>query len=141
MSYPIKALTVEAFAPYGLVLALPIDAAPGFHVVLEQPAAPGWAWAVSKVPRRHIDTLGAHPDTKETFEPMGGVALIAVARPETPEAFEVFVLDRPVCVFENTWHATCALSEVAFLKTVENAQVTGVTHALASTYRRALAPA
>jgi len=133
-SLPIKTLTTAAFAAYGTVLVLPADSPSGFHVLLEQPAAPGWAWAISKLTRRHIDLVGAHPNTKETFEPLSGVALIAVARPETPDDLEVFLLDKPVCVNENTWHSTVALSEVVYIKTTENTGVIGHTHLLAAPY-------
>lgn len=134
MNRPIRVLTPEAFAPYGRVLELPPDAPDGFHVLLDQPDAPGWAFAITQVTRRYIDVLGAHPNTKETFEPFQGVALIAVARPDQPDTFEVFLLDRPVCVNEDVWHANCALSAVALLKTTENTQVVGVTHELRDRY-------
>ena len=139
MNRPIRCLDPETFAPYGVVLQLAPDAVPGFHNLLTQPDVPGWTWAISKLTRRHVDTLGAHPDTKETFEPLSGVALIAVAPPDSPEAFEVFLLDRPICVNENVWHATCALSAEASLKIVENAKVTGVSYALLASYHPLLA--
>jgi ureidoglycolate hydrolase len=64
--------------------------------------------------------LGRHPNTRESFEPLAGIAAIVVAEYGRPGEPAAFLLDRPVCLHKGVWHATAALSESALIKITEN---------------------
>lgn len=102
-------LTVEAFSPYGTVIQYDNTRAERFQLLVEEPNAEGWRIAISQLTRSKIVKLGLHPNTRESFEPLSGISLILVAKKETPENIEVFLLDQPVCLHKNIWHATAAL--------------------------------
>jgi ureidoglycolate hydrolase len=143
----IKPLDAASFAPYGTLLeiAKPDEnaAAEGrneFKVVDESDNADGWRLAVQIVRGRELRQIGHHPNTKETFEPVAGVAVICVAELETPDQLEAFVLDRPVVVNANVWHGLIALSREAIVKIAENRHVTGVNQLLDRPLRVALLP-
>jgi ureidoglycolate hydrolase len=133
----IKPLDARGFAPYGKVLeiaqpdaALAAGGRNEFRVVDESDNADGWRLAVQIVRGRELRQVGHHPNTKETFEPVSGVAVICVAPFEAPTAIEAFVLDRPVVVNAKVWHGLIALSTEAVVKIAENRQVTGVNQVL-----------
>jgi ureidoglycolate hydrolase len=133
----IKALEAASFAPYGKVLeivqpdaALAEEGRNEFKVVDESDNADGWRLAVQIVRGRELRQLGHHPNTKETFEPVSGVAVICVAAFESPEQIEAFVLDRPVVVNAKVWHGMIALSREAVVKIAENREVVGVNQVL-----------
>jgi ureidoglycolate hydrolase len=134
---PIRALEAAAFAPYGKILdiATPDADLAGqgrneFKVVDESDNGDGWRLAVQIVRGRELTQIGHHPNTKETFEPVSGVAVICVASLDTPEKLEAFVLDQPVVVNASVWHGLVALSREAVVKIAENRQVVGVNRVL-----------
>lgn len=138
----IKALEAASFAPYGKVLEiarpdeqLASEGRNEFRVVDESDNADGWRLAVQIVRGRELRQLGHHPTTKETFEPVSGVAVLCVAPFESPERIEAFVLDKPVVVNAKVWHGMIALSGEAVVKIAENREVVGVNQALARPLR------
>jgi len=134
----IKPLDAGSFAPYGKVLeiaqpdaAMAAEGRNEFQVVDESDNADGWRLAVQIVRARQLRQIGHHPNTKESFEPVSGVAAICVAGLETPDDLRAFVLDRPVVVNASVWHGLIALSAEAVVKIAENRQVTGTNRPLA----------
>ncbi len=51
------------------------------------------------------------------------MTLLCVSLPETPEEYDIFLLDKPVCILKNIWHATMTLSEYSLVKIYENSEV------------------
>lgn len=123
MYVPLQIITEETFAPYGTIIALNPEKTDSFQVVLAEEDVPGWRIAVSNLTnKRTVQTLGLHPNTRESFEPLSGTAVIVVAVQEEPDQIQAFLLDKPICLFKNTWHHLIALSETASVKIMENAR-------------------
>ena len=138
----VRALDAAGFAPYGKVLEIAEPnatmAAEGrneFKVVDESDNADGWRLAVQIVRGRELLQVGHHPNSKETFEPVSGTAVICVAPFERPEQLEAFVLDQPVVVDAKVWHGLIALSREAVVKISENRVMTGTNQKLAKPLR------
>ncbi|MCW4020053.1 MAG: hypothetical protein NWF14_02330 [Candidatus Bathyarchaeota archaeon] len=124
-SLPLRVLTTEAFKKYGRIL-LPSSEEKKLNkafLVLEKAESDGWGMAYFEVSARETDTIHNHPNTKETFEPIQGVAAIAVAPHGKPLSVEVFLLDKPVVVNKGIWHSTIALSEKTCMRINENLHV------------------
>ncbi|MCZ8512164.1 hypothetical protein O9H85_06930 [Paenibacillus filicis] len=119
----LKNLTAESFKPYGDIIAFDENLQDRFQVIVNEPQTEGWRIAISRLTRGKINKLGLHPNTRESFEPLKGISVMLVAREETPQQLELFLLDRPVCIHRNIWHATAALSAEAYLKITENSFV------------------
>ena len=119
----IQNINHDTFRPYGYLIDHDAEKPEGFQVILKETGKVGWRIAVSKVTKNKVRTLGKHPNSMESFEPISGVTILLVALAETPENFEVFLLDRPVCLFSNIWHATISLSEYSLIKITENLEV------------------
>lgn len=119
----IKNLSKDTFQPYGYILEQEDSLSQNFQIILTEPAAVGWRIAVSKITRHDIDKINRHPNSMESFEPISGVTLLCVAPPDAPEQYEVFLLDKPVCLLKNIWHATLTLSENSLVKICENYEV------------------
>jgi ureidoglycolate hydrolase len=130
MDIQLQYLTAEAFAPFGQIIGLDEQNSKTFQVVLKEEDMKGWQIAVSNLtPRRSIVSMGLHPNTRESFEPLTGIGIIVVATEHSPDEPQAFLLDKPVCLYKNIWHATMALSERATVKVVENAlDIEGRTH-------------
>lgn len=126
----IKLLSDPTFGQYGEIISYNEGNPAGFQIILSEPLATGWRIAVKKTTDRKLIELGRHPDSRESFEPVEGITLIAVALPETPEAVDIFLLDQPVCLYKNIWHNTFCLSEKSYLKITENNQVSSEIHVL-----------
>jgi ureidoglycolate hydrolase len=134
---PLRPLTADAWAPFGTILEIaapdPERARAGeneFRVVDQSQNGDGWRLAVQIVRQRALRQIGHHPNSKETFEPVTGVAVICVAAPDAPERLSAFVLDRPVVVNASVWHGLIALSAEAVVKIAENREMTGVNRPL-----------
>jgi ureidoglycolate hydrolase len=127
---PLLRLSVDAFAPYGDIIAHNGEEEPAFQVVIDEPEPTGWRIAVNKVTARAVTSLGCHPNTRESFEPLSGVAVIVVAEQESPDRPVAFLLDCPVCLHKGIWHASLALSEFALLKITENHTVQSESYPL-----------
>ena len=124
----IKVLENARFAPYGTVIPVDNENDNSFDVKLREDSSSGWRIAVLTLTNRTTKQLHCHPDSMEVFELLKGCALLLVAPPVNADAFEAFLLDKPVCVNKGVWHSTIALSGKAVLKITENAMVTKKTH-------------
>lgn len=131
-SRTLKNLTAETFKPYGNIIEFDGHNQSRFQVVVEEPETNGWRIAVSHLIRAKIEKLGLHPNTRESFEPLHGISAIFVAQKETPQDVEVFLLDQPICIYKNIWHATAALSQEAYIKITENLHVESLEYVLKS---------
>ncbi len=128
MNMVIKNISKETFSRYGHVIEYDSSKKENFQVILNEFDAVGWRIAVNKIDAKSVSRIARHPNTMESFEPVTGVTLIIVAPPENVDNFEVFLLDRPVCVNKNVWHATICLSEYSIVKICENVTVESEFH-------------
>lgn len=128
MNMVIKNISKETFSRYGHVIEYDSSKKENFQVILNESGAVGWRIATMKIDAKSINRIARHPNTMESFEPLSGVTLIIVAPPENVDNFEVFLLDQPVCVYKNVWHATVCLSEHSIVKICENAKVESEHH-------------
>jgi ureidoglycolate hydrolase len=74
--------------------------------------------------------LEMHPGSLESFEPVAGIAVLVVAREDSPEAPEAFLLDRPIILKKGVWHGIISLSAKVELKITENLEVATEFHTL-----------
>lgn len=103
----------------------------GFGIVFKERSA-GWRIAYLDVRKRTIARLENHPNTAETFEPVSGRAVIALAKHRDPESFELFALDRPVVLHKGVWHNVAVSSGRAGIKICEGSKVAESYHDLAA---------
>lgn len=127
-------ITRDNFIKYGKILEFTPGYKEEFEIIVREPGQ-GWRLAVYRVSEKSIKTLENHPTSMESFEPLKGVALLIVAENSDPEGFEVFLLDKPVCLDKGIWHQVIALSEEAQVKITENIEVTTEFHRLSSELR------
>ncbi len=132
MQTPIKLITPESFVPFGDIIQ---HDGLAFASVLEQPDAKGWQLAANNVVMREHNVIHRHPDTREFFCPLSGAAVLIVAEADTPEQWQAFLLDKPVCIFANTWHVILTLSDRAVIQIAENLQVSGEEYELSEPIR------
>lgn len=123
MDKTIKIITKDNFAKYGYVIEHDYSDERPFQVILKEEDCVGWRIATSKITAAGVKKLAKHPKTMESFEPVSGTALICVAVTEAPEDYEVFLLDKPVCLYKDIWHATLTLSQYSIVKITENVTV------------------
>jgi ureidoglycolate hydrolase len=133
----VKNLSPSDFASFGEVLEF-AGAGSGFQVKVTELSPTGWRIALLRKENKSIGAIQCHPDSRESFEPVRGVAVLIVARPDRPEEMEAFLLDKPVCLNKGVWHNTLALSEFALIKITENAAVSSLSHDLESELKVAL---
>jgi ureidoglycolate hydrolase len=113
-------LSKEKFDRYGKILEFSLGKKEWEILVTEKKI--GWRIALLEIERREIKRLERHPDSMETFEPVSGMGLLSVADKD-PGDFEVFILDRPVCLYKGIWHEVATLTEKAKFKITENYDV------------------
>lgn len=126
-------LTHKAIRPYGRI----IDASyarfkpgdNGFGVVFSERST-GWRIAYLVVRKRRITRLESHPNTAETFEPVSGRAAIALATRARPDAYKLFMLDKPVVLKKGVWHNVVALTGRCEIKICEAIKVREAYHIL-----------
>lgn len=129
LSLPLQPITPERFAKFGDVLDWQNDfGEEGFHIITRAEDPIGWRLAVLLVKHDHITRLERHPTSKESFEPVSGVAVLCLAPPEDPTAVEAFLLDKAIVLNKGVWHDVFALSDEALIKIAENLTVTGEFH-------------
>ena len=121
---PIKAITLESFAPFGTVVDWTEtleDSGRPFHILVRSEAATGWRLAVLKVGTRATQQMENHPHSEELFAAIDGRALLLVAErgPFVEEDVQAFFLDRPVSVGPAVWHGVIALSQSATILIAE----------------------
>ena len=128
---PIQTITPESFAKFGDILDWQADfGEEGFRIISRAEDLTGWRLAVLLIRHHHIARLERHPTSKESFEPVSGVAVLCLAPLEDPTAIEAFLLDRAVVLDKGMWHDVFALSDEALIKIAENLTVTGELHEL-----------
>lgn len=121
----IKSITLEYFQPFGTILEFPENFEGNFHIVDTEDSQP-WRVAVFRYSNKGIKVIERHPDSKETFEPLKGVTVLLVAEQDTPEDYQVFLLDKPVCLKKGIWHQVLSLTPEAEVKITENVEVSSV---------------
>lgn len=119
---PLESITTEGFKKFGTVLVFPREYDESFYIVDTENQEP-WRVAVFRFSNKEIQVIENHPTSKETFEPLQGIAVLLVAENATPEEYRAFVLDQPVCLKKGVWHQVLALTPEAQVKITENLEV------------------
>ncbi|SRR6056297_2888931 len=125
----INTLRRESFKKYGGILE-PEAKNSVFTVLCGEEEKTGWRIGYVILKPGETDTLEAHPETLETFEPVKGGAVILAAEKDSPEDIEAFFLDKAVVINKGVWHGVAALSETAEIKVTENNEVETIYHKL-----------
>lgn len=122
----IKKLTRRAIRPYGRLIdgSFLKDNGTGdkFGVLLKE-RSKGWRIGYLILRKKAMIKLESHPDSIETFEPVRGRAVIALAPAKRPYRIELFSLDNPVVVNKGVWHDVMAVSKECEIKIFENMEV------------------
>lgn len=118
----IKTFTPENIKKYGCLIDFKGPDREGFEICITEPEH-GWRIAVYQFDRHTASRLERHPYSLESFEPLSGIGVILLSEPDAPEAIEVFLLDRPICLFKGVWHEVLSISESAVVKITENSEV------------------
>ena len=126
-STEIRTITAESFQKYGVVLDFSPEFSGAFEIILKEPDSP-WRMAVYRPNDRKCTVLENHPTSLESFEPVRGTALLLVAPNDAPDNFEIFLLDKPICLFKGVWHNALALSDDVIIRINENLEVTTEFH-------------
>ena len=121
----IKYINKENFNKYGYIIDFTKDG-DGWEILFKEKST-GFRIAIFEIDRKKIDRLERHIDSMETFEPLNGIGLILLAD-KNPDDFEVFLLDKPICLKKGIWHEVIAVSEKAKYKIVENDEVESEFH-------------
>jgi ureidoglycolate hydrolase len=133
----IENITQESFTKYGKVLNFTPGFEGKFEVIVREPNQP-WRLAVLTVKNRTSTFMENHPESMESFEPVRGTTLLLVAENQSPADFEVFLLDKPVCLYKGIWHDVVALSEDILIRIAENHDVTSVFYHFEKEFRPVL---
>lgn len=129
----IARLTHKNIRPFGYI----IDASRvtyksgdnGFGIVFKE-RSKGWRIAYLVVRKRAITWLENHSNTAETFEPVKGRALIALATNARPDDYKLFLLDKPVVLKKGVWHNVAAITKRCEIKICEAITVREAYHDL-----------
>lgn len=116
----INNINSDNFKKYGTLIEFDKENPNNFQVVLSELNPVGFRIAVSKVIEKSIKRLACHPNSMECFQPIYGVTLLCVAPYEEPEIWEMFLIDRAVCINKKVWHATLCLTEYSCVTICEN---------------------
>src|SRR3989338_1649885 len=126
MPEKINRLTHKSFKPYGIIVDSKCANDDGqrncFGILLAEPSQ-GWRIGYLIVRERLIKRLESHADSLETFEPVKGRAILAVAPHNKPQRLKIFLLDKPVVLKKGVWHDVAAVSKKAEIKIFENIEV------------------
>ena len=120
---PIKNIMKESFGKYGTIIDFtgrPDD--PEFEIIISHKDDP-WRIAMLRVKNRDFTALESHPASFETFEPVEGMCLLMLSLDTEKSGYEVFLLDRPVCLNKGVWHGIATLTTVSKVKITENLEV------------------
>ena len=116
-------LTHKNIRPYGRIIDAGFlkDNGRGdkFGVLLKERSR-GWRIGYLILRKKTIKRLENHPDSLETFEPVKGRSIIALAPNKNPDKFKIFLLDRPIVLKKGVWHDVAAVSKDAEIKIFEN---------------------
>lgn len=125
------------FKSFGSVLEFEGKEA-NFEIVVKEAEKP-WRLAVFRVCDQSTRVLECHPDSYESFEPLKGIGILLIARPESPEDYHAFLLDKPVCLNKGVWHQLITLTEEVQVKITENLEVVTTFYELDSMVQPVLA--
>lgn len=120
-------LTHASIKPYGYIIdskCVKDDGKGNSFGILLKERSRGWRIGYLIVRERSIVRVEYH-DTLETFEPVSGECIIALAHQSAPERTKVFLLDKPIVLKKGIWHDVAAISKDAEIKIVENIDVDG----------------
>jgi ureidoglycolate hydrolase len=119
----IKNITKHNFEKYGTIIDFTgREDDPDFEIIIAHKDDP-WRIAMLRVKERDFTALEKHPSSLETFEPVEGMCLLMLALDTEKEGYEIFFLDKPVCLNKGVWHGICTLSSVSRVKITENLEV------------------
>lgn len=95
---------------------------PEFEVIISHKDDP-WRIAMLRVKNKEFTFLEKHPSSLETFEPVEGMCLLLLSLGTQKCDFEVYLLDKPVCLNKDVWHGIVSLTCVSKVKITENLEV------------------
>lgn len=127
MNKKLHKLTHDSIKPYGYIIdarCVKDDGKGNRFGILLKEKSNGWRIGYLVVRDRSIKRVEYH-DTLETFEPVSGSCMIALASHDAPEKLKLFLLDKPVVLKKGIWHDVAAISKKAEIKIVENIDVDG----------------
>lgn len=124
MNKHIKNINHQSFDQYGIIIDHPVTNTDHFFKVLISENNAGWRIAFFEINRKSTNMLENHPYSCESFEPINGTTLLLVGKNESPQDYEVFLLDKPICLHKGIWHQVITLSEYSQIKITENNEVT-----------------
>ncbi|HPM42635.1 MAG TPA: hypothetical protein PLV52_02280 [Candidatus Omnitrophota bacterium] len=126
----INKLTEENIRPYGIIIshksAKTQRDGNGWGILFKERSS-GWRLAYLILRSRAIRRLECH-DSPETFEPIKGDAIIALAGPTSPDRFKLFRLDKPILLKKYVWHGVFTISKETHIKITENIKVSSKYH-------------
>lgn len=127
MKLKVNRLTHKSMKPYGFIIDARCVKDKGrgnkFGILLKEKSA-GWRIGYLIVRDKKINRIEYH-DTLETFEPVFGKSVIALALHKSPEDLKLFLLDKPVVLKKGIWHEVAAVSKRCEIKICENIEVHG----------------
>ena len=122
----IHKLTHKNIRPYGYIIDKRCVKDNGrgnrFGILLKEQSK-GWRIGFLILRERSIKKLEMHPDSLETFEPIKGACIIALAAGKAPDRPKVFLLDKPVVLKKGVWHDVAACRGACEIKIFENIEV------------------
>jgi ureidoglycolate hydrolase len=119
----INHITKDIFGKYGTIIDFTgREDNPEFEVIISHKENP-WRIAMLRVEEKEFTVLEKHPSSLETFEPVEGICLLLLSLETQKSDYEVFLLDRPVCLNKGVWHGIVSLTNVSKIKITENLEV------------------
>lgn len=118
----LKSIHKESFEKYGKVLEFSDNCREPFEIIITEEKEP-WRLAVFRYRNKTVQRMECHPTSLESFEPLNGLTVLIVAEHDHPEAYEAFILDKPVCLYKGIWHQVLSLTDEAQVKIAENLEV------------------
>lgn len=119
-------LTHNAIKPYGYIIdsrcVKDIPGKDAFGILLRERSR-GWRIGYLIVREKKAKMIEEHPDSLETFEPVKGRAVLALAAYRDPLKLKFFLLDKPVVVKKKVWHGIVTISKKSEIKIFENIEV------------------
>ena len=92
MAKDILTISQESFSKFGKVIELEETFNERFKIIIQEEEQP-WRIAIYRYNEKTIEKFENHPYSMESFEPLTGTTLIAVAENNKPEDYKVFLLD------------------------------------------------
>ena len=122
----VRKLTGASIKPYGRIIdssCVKDDGRGNRFGILLKESSKGWRIGYLILRDKCIKRLERHIDSLETFEPVNGRVVIALAGSESPDSASLFFLDKPIVVNKGVWHDVLAISKKSEIKIFENIEV------------------